>query len=69
LSAETYEVVTRGKPSQPVLSAMGGFEVASVEHGLSHLVGQIPDQDHMHQLFELLRDLNIELVSINQMSA
>jgi hypothetical protein len=68
LSAETYEVVTRGSPSSSVLIAMGGFEIASVNHGLSHLVGQIPDQDRMHQLFELLRDLNIELVSINQVS-
>jgi hypothetical protein len=48
---------------------MGGFEVASVNQGLSHLVGPIPDQDRMHQLFDLLRDLNIELVSINQVSA
>lgn len=68
MSAETYEVVTKGRPSSVVLSAMGGFEIASVDHGLSHLVGQIPDQSRMHQLFELLRDLNIELVSINQVS-
>jgi hypothetical protein len=67
--SETYEVVTGGRPSPAVLSAMGGFEVASVEHGLSHLVGQIPDQDRMHELLRLLRDLNIELVSINQVSA
>jgi hypothetical protein len=65
---ETYEVVTRGRPTPAVLKAMGGFEVASVNHGLSHLIGPIPDQDRMHQLLELLRDLNIELVSINQVS-
>ena len=54
--------------SPALLSAMGGFEIASVEHGLSHLVGRIPNQDRLHQLLELLRDLNIELVSINQVS-
>jgi hypothetical protein len=47
---------------------MGGFEIASIEHGLSCLVGRIPDQT-MHQLFDLLRDLNLELVSINHVSA
>jgi hypothetical protein len=65
---ETYEVVTRGKMSPALLSAMGGFEIASVEHGLNHLVGRIPNQDRLHQLLELLRDLKIELVSINQVS-
>ena len=69
MNAATYEVVTRGKPSSAVLDAMGGFEIVSVDHGLSRLVGEIPDQDRMHQLLELLRDLNIELVSINQVSA
>ena len=51
-----------------MLLAMGGSGIASVAHGLTHLIGSIPDQDHVHQLFELLRDLNIELVSINQVS-
>jgi hypothetical protein len=68
VSTGTYEVVTRGTPMPAVLQAMGGFEVASVRHGLSHLIGTIPDQDRMRQLFELLRDLNIELVSINPVS-
>jgi hypothetical protein len=65
VNAETYEVVARGRLSSALLGAMGGFEVLSIEHGLSHLVGPIPDQDRMHQLFELLRDMNIDLVSIN----
>ena len=55
--------------SPALLSAMGGFEIASVEHGFRHLVGRIPNQDRLHQLLELLRDLNIELVSINEVSS
>ena len=66
MSAETYEVVASGRLSPALLSAMGGFEIVSIEHGLSHLVGPIPDQYRMHQLRELLDDMNIDLVSINQ---
>ena len=35
VTAETYEVVARGRVSPALLSAMGGFEIVSVEHGLS----------------------------------
>ena len=66
VNAETYEVVARGRLSPALLSAMGGFEIVSVEHGLSHLVGPIPDQYRMRQVRELLEDMNIDLVSINQ---
>ena len=66
MSAETYEVVARGRLSPALLSAMGGFEIVSVEHGLSHLVGPIPDQYRMRQVRELLEDMNIDLVSINE---
>jgi hypothetical protein len=66
VSAETYEVVARGRLSPAQLSAMGGFEIVSVDHGLSHLVGSIPDQYRMRQLREFLEDMNIDLVSINQ---
>jgi hypothetical protein len=66
VSAETYEVVARGRLSPVLLSAMGGFEIVSVEHGLSHLVGPIPDQSSMRQLRELLEDMNIDLVSIDE---
>ena len=66
MSAETYEVVARGRLSPALLSAMGGFEIVSVEHGLSHLVGPIPDQYRMRQVRELLEDMNIDLVSISE---
>jgi hypothetical protein len=32
---------------------------------LTHLIGQVPDQEALHRLFRQLRDPNIELVSVN----
>jgi len=44
---------------------MDGFEVSRCEKGLTHLVGWVPDQARLHGTLEMLRDLNIELVSVN----
>ncbi len=44
---------------------MDGFEVTGVDEGRTTLVGWIPDQARLHSTFALLRDLNIELVSVN----
>jgi len=32
---------------------------------LTHLIGRVPDQEVLYRLFGLLRDLNVELVSVN----
>jgi hypothetical protein len=44
---------------------MDGFDVVRCEFGATHLVGWVPDQARLHSTLELLRDLNIELVSVN----
>ena len=44
---------------------MEGFEVSRCDLGLTHLVGWVPDQARLHSTLEVLRDLNIELVSVN----
>ena len=44
---------------------MAGFDVSHCTDGLTHLVGPVPDQAKIHALFSTLRDLNIELVSVN----
>jgi hypothetical protein len=38
---------------------------SSCTDGLTHLVGAVHDQERIHDLFQLLLDLNIELVSVN----
>jgi hypothetical protein len=65
LGAETFEIVVRGRLSPTLLTAIEGFEVSSCDKGFTHLVGWVPDQARLHSLLELLRDLNIELTSVN----
>jgi len=65
VSTRTFEVVVRGRLSTALLVAFGDFQAAHCDRGLTHLIGQGPDQEALHRLFRQLRDLNIELVSVN----
>jgi hypothetical protein len=62
---EKFEIVVKGRVSPTLLLAIEGFEVMHYTDGLTHLVGFVTDQAALHTLFEFLRDLNIELVSVN----
>ena len=64
----TYNVIVRGRLSPGLIAALEGFEAADFDRGLTLLVGVVPDQDVLHRLFRVLRDLNIELVSVNRVS-
>jgi len=68
LGAETFEIVVKGRLSPTLVAAINGFEVSRCDHGLTHLVGWVPDQARLHSVLELLRDLNIELASVNPVS-
>jgi hypothetical protein len=68
VTAGNYELVVRGRLSPTLVAAFDGFEVTRVENGSTHLVGWIVDQARLHSKLELLRDLNIELVSVNLLS-
>jgi hypothetical protein len=65
VTTRTFEVVVRGRLSTGLLVAFGDFEADRSERGLTHLIGQVPAQEALHRLFRQLRDLNIELVSVN----
>jgi hypothetical protein len=67
--AGNYEVVVRGRLSPTLIAAFEGFDVTRVEQGSTHLVGWVLDQARLHSTLELLRDLNIELVSVNYLPA
>ena len=62
---QKFEIVVRGRLSPTLTAAIGGFDVSQVDDGLTHLVGWVPDQAGLHGTLELLRDLNIELISVN----
>ena len=65
MPAATIEVVVRGRLSPTLLAAIDGFEVSRCDGGLTHLVGSVPDRGAHPWLVQLLRDLNIELISVN----
>jgi hypothetical protein len=69
LNAGSFEIVVKGRLSPTLIAAMDGFEVKRCDLGLTHLVGWVPDQARVHSKLELLRDLNIELVSVNPMES
>jgi hypothetical protein len=65
VTAECFEIVVRGRLSPTLMAALDGLELTRCDDGQSHLVGWVPDQARLHSLLERLRDLNIELTSVN----
>jgi len=65
VTAERFEIVVRGQLSPTLVAALDGLEITRYDDGRSHLVGWVPDQARLHSLLERLRDLNIELDSVN----
>ena len=48
-----------------MIAIFDGFGVSRCDRGETHLVGWVPDQAALRGTLEMLRDLNIELVSVN----
>ncbi len=65
MGAERFEIIVKGRLSPTLVAALDGFEVSRCDDGMTHLVGWVPDQAGLHSLLERLRDLNIELTSVN----
>ena len=65
MPVEMFEIVVRGRLGPHLVTALEGFDVSYCTDGLTHLVGPVPDQARIHQLFRTLSDLHIELVSVN----
>jgi hypothetical protein len=65
VTATSYEVVVKGRLGPTLLAAFDAFEVTGVEHGQTHFIGWMIDQARLHSMLEQLRDLNIELISVN----
>ncbi len=65
MSSKTFEIVVKGTMSPTLAAAIEGFDISRTDCGMTYLVGWVPDQARLHSVLELLRDLNIELVSVN----
>jgi len=62
---QSLDIVVKGRLSLTPIAIFDGFEVSRCGRGETHLVGWVPDQAALHGPLEMLRDLNIELVSVN----
>jgi hypothetical protein len=59
-----YRVVVRGRLSAYLASTFAHLELDS-RHGQSSLTGTFADQAQLHGVLDRLRDLGIELISVN----
>ena len=58
-----YRITVRGRLTQRLMSA---FEGLNVEPGIGQtaLVGEIRDQSHLYGVLDLMRELGLDLVSV-----
>jgi hypothetical protein len=59
-----YRIVIRGRLGEHLASAFDGLELES-HRGESSLTGSFADQAQLHGLLDRLRDLGIQLISVN----
>ena len=59
-----YRIVIRGRLGEQLASAFDGLELES-RAGESSLTGAFADQAQLHGLLDRLRDLGIQLISVN----
>jgi hypothetical protein len=62
---DCFEIVVKGRLSPTLIAAFRGFEISRCDRGQTHMIGCVPDQAALHGTLGMLRDLNIDLVSIN----
>jgi hypothetical protein len=64
--SNVYEVVVKGTLGNELTEAIG-FDHARSFDGKTYLVGHNVNQDRLHSVFTILQDLNITLVSVNEL--
>ena len=69
MHAHVMEVVVRGRLGADLIAALDGFEVQQDEHGLTRIVGPVPDQSMLFGLLDMFDGLHIEVVSVNPVGA
>jgi hypothetical protein len=61
-----YEILIKEQIDDKWLAWFDEFTVTRTENGETLLTGSIPDQAALHGLLAKIRDLNLTLVSVNQ---
>jgi len=61
---EHFEIKIRGHLDPHWSDRFGGLELTHLEGNETLLSGSLPDQAALHGLLELVRDLNLQLISV-----
>ncbi|MBZ0292130.1 MAG: hypothetical protein K8L99_06130 [Anaerolineae bacterium] len=63
--AQDYEIRIKGHLDETWADWLSGLTIRHEANGESLLTGSLPDQAALHGLLNRLRDLGIELISVN----
>ena len=62
----TYKIRIKGHMDQKWADWFEGLQITHEEDGTSTLYGPLPDQAALHSILRKIRDLNLQLISVNQ---
>jgi hypothetical protein len=65
LEPTRYRITVRGRLTRRLMSAFEGLDVES-GIGQTTLVGEIRDQSHLYGVLDLMRELGLDLVSVER---
>jgi hypothetical protein len=68
VGAETYEIVVRGTFDSSLVEAPHSFYIDRTAHGLTYLIGSVPDQTQLLKVLHALRGLTIPLIVMKSVS-
>jgi hypothetical protein len=63
-----YKIRIKGHMDTKWVDWFDGLQITHDEDGTTALYGPIPDQAALHSIFRKIRDLNLQLISVKQVS-
>ena len=60
-----YEIRVKGHLDPSWANSMGGLTIIHLPNGETLLTGALPDQAALHGVLDRLRDLGVQLISVN----
>jgi hypothetical protein len=61
-----YEIRVKGHLDLSWADSMGGLTITHQDNGDTLLIGTLPDQAALHGVLNRLRDLGVQLISVNR---
>ena len=63
-----YKIRIKGHMDTKWADLFEGLQITHEEDGTSTLYGPLPDQTALHSILRKIRDLNLQLISVNQVN-